>query len=450
MSTLANITSLNLSLQTGGAALAVKAVKSVAKLQRIEIQLDSREIVDGGSVSFTDGTLFTGSSALGVTGFIDCAGAELVTLMVPILTTSPANGIAFYDSNKTFLSGIARPQGGANGAEERTYDVPANAAYFRASYWSFENQKLYGQWYCNFDAPNTLLGNGRYRPFQSGRLLFTVSVNQSVPEYLSTDNEIEDSQVFAGSTSIVVLPDNYTPVGTPTRAIMFCHGLSRNVSLTEWGLNNSTWLAQKEFYRQQGYAVFDCNGPNSNGGAALSSVGSPQAVTAYRRAYEYIIEHYNIDPNICIIGSSAGGAVGLNYALQYSEVRAFAGLAPWTDLLNCAWGQGQRTPFVTFFGFDNTTTYEADKTQGYDLGARIVDIDSTPYFMGGFPIPLRIWMGSEETSAPLEAQVLATVEAMQNSGLNAILRIIDGAGHEVSNGGSVVADTECIYWLNRM
>jgi hypothetical protein len=34
MSTLANITSLNLSLQTGGAALAVKAVKSVAKPER--------------------------------------------------------------------------------------------------------------------------------------------------------------------------------------------------------------------------------------------------------------------------------------------------------------------------------------------------------------------------------------------------------------------------------
>jgi hypothetical protein len=35
MSTLANITSLNLSLQTGGAALAVKAVKSVAKPERV-------------------------------------------------------------------------------------------------------------------------------------------------------------------------------------------------------------------------------------------------------------------------------------------------------------------------------------------------------------------------------------------------------------------------------
>jgi len=35
MSTLANITSLNLSLQTGGAALAVKAVKSVAKPARV-------------------------------------------------------------------------------------------------------------------------------------------------------------------------------------------------------------------------------------------------------------------------------------------------------------------------------------------------------------------------------------------------------------------------------
>jgi hypothetical protein len=35
MSTLANITSLNLSLQTGGAALAIKAVKSVAKPERV-------------------------------------------------------------------------------------------------------------------------------------------------------------------------------------------------------------------------------------------------------------------------------------------------------------------------------------------------------------------------------------------------------------------------------
>jgi pimeloyl-ACP methyl ester carboxylesterase len=416
----------------------------------VEINLDSREIVDGGSVNFSNGTIFTGSSLLGVTSFLNCNGAKTVTMMVPVLTTSPTNGIAFYDSEKTYISGVARPQGGVNGAEERTYEVPENAVYFRSSYWNFVNQVTYGQWYCRMSLPENTLGYNKFRPFQDGRINFTVRVNQSVPNYLSTADEIEDSESFLGSTGVLVLPDNYTPTGSPVKAIMFCHGLSRNVSLTQWGLNNETWLAQKEFFRENGFIVFDVNGQNSNGGSAIASNGCPQAVTAYRRAFEYISEHYNVDPEILIIGSSAGGAVGLNYTLQYPHVRAFAGLAPWTDILNCAWGQGVRQTFVDYFGFDNTTTYEADKTQGYDPGTRIVEIDGTPYWLGGLPCPVRIWMGSEETSAPLQAQVIATVDAMQNSGVNAILRIIDGAGHEVSNGGSVVADTECIYWLKRM
>jgi hypothetical protein len=61
MSTLANITSLNLSLQTGGAALAVKAVKSVAKPERVVYVFGTADDVAPNFTTFANAYFYAAS-----------------------------------------------------------------------------------------------------------------------------------------------------------------------------------------------------------------------------------------------------------------------------------------------------------------------------------------------------------------------------------------------------
>jgi hypothetical protein len=80
MSTLANITSLNLSLQTGGAALAVNAVKSVAKPERVVYVFGTADDVApnfttiGGAITYAESLTPTTSSPVVVRLFTDADG----------------------------------------------------------------------------------------------------------------------------------------------------------------------------------------------------------------------------------------------------------------------------------------------------------------------------------------------------------------------------------------
>ena len=413
-----------------------------------EVILDNREIIDGNAVAVSNGNLAT-STNVGCTSYIDCLNAMFLEISVSVLTTTPTVGIAFYNSSKVFISSIPRPQGASNGRQIIEATIPEGAAYFRATYWNFANSVTYGDFYCKIRYPKGFLGLGKFRPFQTGRINYRVKVNQSVPDVFGTANTLQDSYNYKGSAGTLVLPDNYSKDGNPTKAIMFCHGGHRNVSYTEWGSNDANYLAQKERWRALGYAVFDVNGQRDNSGNYIYTIGTPQAVSAYRKAFEYITQYYNIDPEIYVIGASMGGAVALNYCFTFSNVRALALLSAYTDLLICGWNNVPRNQFVEYYGFTDMVTYEPAKVQGYDPSSRILTIGDDD-ILPTVKFPMRLWIGALENGTyDLYPVALAFIAAAKLGGNVAEVRILDGVGHETTNGGCEVSDGEVGMWFSK-
>lgn len=417
-------------------------------LDRIEVSLDNREVVDGNSINVSDGSLFTGSSVMGCTSYIDCFSVSTIEITVPVLTTSPSNGLAFYDEDKNFISGVLRPQGGANDVEVQTIEVPSNAHYFRASFWNYANGELYGRFYCNLSYVKGVLSEAKKRPFQDSQIHYRVEVNQAVSNFWDSGAINQEPEDFKGSTGVLILPDNYSKDGRPVPVIMWCHGMSRNVTYTEWGLNYQPYLDQKERFRAAGYAVFDCQGQRDNGGANIITSGAPQAVDAYRKCFEYVHEHYNVEDDIYIIGASMGGDMALNYCNHFQNVKALALFSAWTDLFGCSWGQGVRDVFVEYYGFNNTTTYEEEKVVGYDPSLRIQSINGVDRLVHS-KHPVKLWIGSLESASVLYPIAFNYINALRAGGSMAQVREITGAGHEITNGGSLVADAEVITWFNK-
>ena len=347
-------------------------------------KLDNREIIDGNGIAITPvagtfGELYN-SSLLGCTSYIYCKDALEIRIRMPRFTTDPSQGLVFYDLTKTPINDkyILRSQG-TNGYEDIIIvksNIPVNAVYFRTCYWNFANSAIYGEFRCEIDFPTGILGMGKFMPYQNGQIHYRVRVNQGVSNFWDSTSNNQEPINYKGSTGVLILPDNYDQHGKPCKIIMFGHGMSRNVSYTEWGLNDTNYLAQKERFRAAGYAVFDCNGQRDNGGANIMSSGCPQVIDAYRKSFEYIRDNYNVEDSIYVIGASMGGLIGLNYTFAYNNVKALALLSPWTDLYQCSWGQGIKDVFVEYYGFLGTSNYEVKKAELHSPSSKMIHLNN--------------------------------------------------------------------------
>ncbi|HWR11951.1 MAG TPA: hypothetical protein VN445_09020 [Rectinemataceae bacterium] len=419
------------------------------------ITLDKREIVYGQGINITgsQGLGYTYSSTtFGCTSYIDIAGVKEIHITVPVRSTAATQGIVFYDASKVAIagSGILRPVGAADGSQTITISaaqIPAGARYIRATYWNYTYQKsLQAYFSCTLVYRNGSLGRPKYLPFQTGQINFSVIVNQSVSNFWDAGSGNQEPIDYKAATAVLILPDEYDPNGAPVPLIWFSHGLNRVVSGGFWGTpgaDNTDWLAQKGRYRAAGFAVMDVNGPCDNAGAAVYDNGCPQAVSAAYKAYQYVIDHYNVDPRLYVIGASAGGLDALNFCFSHQVVRGLVLLSAWTSQEICGWGQGVRTPYTTFFGFADEVTYEAAKVVGYDPYKRIISINSVP-MLPYSKHPIKLIIGSAESSSTLYAPAIAFMNALKNAGAAAFIRIIEGADHSITHGGSEVADDETI------
>ena len=103
---------------------------------------DSTVEYEDGYISATTGIV--GGAALGVyrtTTYVNISGISSLTLTMPKLTSNQTNaGIAFFDTNKAYISGVVCNVDAGGGYEIRTIDVPSTAVYmrtcFRGSEWS--------------------------------------------------------------------------------------------------------------------------------------------------------------------------------------------------------------------------------------------------------------------------------------------------------------------------
>ena len=386
------------------------------------------------------------TTAYGCTSYIDCFGCGTMDITL-IQTKSSINyGLAFYDQNKMFVSYVASKVGSEKKGVITTVAIPENAHYFRTTYFTYDEQKKYGDFSCTLTYNTDIVSAEGKRKYQDGYIFFSQRVNQSITKYWSTDEIVANDANINVTTGVLALPTTYKNTGRKTPLILYAHGLSHYVYYGAWG-NTDTFREQKQHWLDMGFAVMDCNGARDKKGGQFPTGICPQGVNAYRQCVDYVTKHYNVDPQIFLVAGSAGGALGWNYLSMYgSTVKAAVFISAWADLEYNAWTNGgAKSLFTEFLGFNNTSTYEVDKTIGFDQKHRIITIGSKDYCFMPYNVPIYGLYGGTETS--LVDPMKKTFAALRNAGANAQIRGIAGCGHEIVSGANIVVDTEIGNWF---
>ena len=187
---------------------------------------------------------------------------------------------------------------------------------------------------------------------------------------------------------VLRLPNNYTPAGTPTRLILACHGASSYIEASKTAWSNSYWKSFMDNLLNAGYAVFDANifptsqitqNVNDRDTSFGRGFGSPLHVNVLKHAYDYIVEHYNVYPQIFAHGTSMGGVCASAFVQAYPElVLAQSSFAGRDITLYLNW---IRTNSQSW-----TTTYveEFPRAYGYESSTELIN-DHFSHIIGGYP-----------------------------------------------------------------
>lgn len=297
----------------------------------------------------------------------------------------------------------------------------------------------------NISIDGLTASGSKYRPYQSGFIQFNVSVNQVIPEVTTTDNIVSDNQVFEDVGCMLKLPMDYTATGKSTKLLMVCHGAGRPVVGAEtcW-INTESYVNMINYFVNNGYAVFDCNGASNT---HYDFWGSPVGISAYRKAYEYVVNNYNVESDLYIYGFSMGGLTALNLIMNdFPNVKAVALGSPVINLEE-AWNNNIATLYST-----QTTTYSDSLVAGYNPYLLLKIFNNNEIIFKKLP-PVKIWYGGNETHdvRPYVDKAVGQrfVNAIKNSNGVAQYREFANCGHEICYGSNQNAYIEFAMWLNR-
>lgn len=178
----------------------------------------------------------------------------------------------------------------------------------------------------------------------------------------------EDTEAATETVECVLrLPISYGMTGTPTRLVLACHGAHGYIqSPSIW--YNSNWKAFMDELLDAGYAVFDANVlPTSTGTDQMGyAVGSPLYVNVLKKAYDYIVQNYNVYPQIFAHGTSMGGVGASAFVNAYPELvlaeSSFAGrdLTQYINALAAGDYDADDTLAIAW-GYASTAALKADK-----------------------------------------------------------------------------------------
>ena len=93
-------------------------------------------------------------------------------------------------------------------------------------------------------------------------------------------------------SGFLILPDDYSQSGAPTRLVISCHGAGGTVTTDDSQVEHQTLT---QYLVANGFAVMDVNGlpfeyAAENGIDIRNNIGSPIALRSYVKAYFYCME----------------------------------------------------------------------------------------------------------------------------------------------------------------
>lgn len=355
--------------------------------------------------------------------------------------------MCWYDETKTFIS--------SDTGAYKARTSPTNAKYMRVS--CLEKNAINTLMINLGSEPKTyddglVKFKNRYKEYISGWIDFTVPVNQynwNRTGTFGTDNIVLDKENWKDVNCVLKLPPIYTSQGKPSKLLMLCHGAGKGVNTTD---TDDTWVSNDSYnalvnaFIANGYAVFDCNGYD-NIQYACSFWGNRRGTQAWKNAYQYIINNYNVEHQFSIYGFSMGGLTALEIGSDmYPNVKCIGLGSPVTNL-KAMWDNGQAPVIAEIYGMANSSTYDVDKVLGCDPQASIITINEKEYFMKQLP-PIKVWFGSEETQ-PSQNDAKRIVDAIKNTNGLAGFRLVQGQGHSISFGANTAINAEIVMWMNR-
>lgn len=341
----------------------------------------------------------------------------------------------FYKADGTFVSYVT------NGADVK---VPPEASYLRASILNdyvgtalitrYKNQ--------GYDDGFAVIGK---RGYEVGPISFTVPVNQTKADNTvgagAMSEKVED---YVGVVCQLWLPTLYTPTGKPVKLLMLCHGAGRGA--TEWA-EHAGYQTLVQKFLDRGYAVFDCNGFR-NDALGCSFWGDSRGVEAWEKAYQHVVNNYNVEQTFSIYAFSMGGLTAMNLALRgFPGIKSIAMGSPVLNLRAC-WDDASVRPVLQqLYGLGDE--WEDAKVMGCNPFKHIVTLDGVKYLPKTLP-PLKVWYGSTEESYGVDKQyAIDFVKAIQNTGGYAEYREVQGAGHEISYGMNETCANDYLVFTER-
>ena len=314
----------------------------------------------------------------------------------------------------------------------------------------------------NFDSRNITV-NKAARPL-NGIENFTVKVNyqNTYCEIGISENELIDSSVYEYDDYCVVgIPENYSSSGTPVRLIIHCGGTGERIFSSTNPITSHFhgW----EYFLAKGYAVLDCNGISDSyistirNGGSRNHFGCKYLLQSYKKAYDYVIDKYNIASDGCFVAGISMGGLSSFMIVQSGlfPVLAQAGFCPCIDLfkqnfLN-PWSDNTSKTAIDY-GFDFKQEGETnaqwfirniDKTIGWNSMMKNVVGDASDvndYFDGAaeeaayeklnkpYPCPLKIWHCKNDSTVTYRySKYIVTM--IRNAGCYAELHSFDTGGH---------------------
>lgn len=374
-----------------------------------------------------------------VTDYLPIANHEYLNLQAGVGLSS------WYSADKSFISSFT-PSG--------PIKVPDGAYYLRSSILNTNISKAYivdGQRNMSGEYADT---NGHpvltKMPYRDGFQKFTVRVNKSKPVATTANDQNYEQFEFEEVECHLYMPSNfYSPYGKPCKLLMFCHGAGKGA--IDWA-ENVNYVNMIKSFSSNGYFVFDCNG-FSNDALGCSFWGDQRGLTAWRKAYQYVTDNYNVEKEFSIYAFSMGGLTALNLAFQgLPNVKSIALGSPVTNL-EAAFRSTDGTQNVIKALYGLGDTWDENKVKGSNPFANIITIGDKKIVLKTLP-PIKIWYGSTETGnvgnpAVEKEYAKQLVDAIVAGGGTAEYREVLGGVHSLSYGGNQLVTNEIITYLNR-
>ena len=260
--------------------------------------------------------------------------------------------------------------------------------------------------------------------------------------FLERDNLPKGEAVeFYEDNGFIILPDEYSESGAPTRLVISCHGAGGTVTTDDSQVEHQ---AMTEYLVANGYAVMDVNGlpqkyASEKGIDIRNNIGSPIAIRSYVKAYHYCMEKFNLKPEVFVHGGSMGGISSTNLVLSGEiPVVSHTAFCPVLDTYNQIflhpWSGGlPRDALGIIYGLDvnqkGEYIYNEQKIMGYNP---VQNPKAKSY-----PVPVKFWHCEDDGT--VDCKVTKEFVAMVNdNGGKAELRTFAHGGHEPQLAGEKV------------